>query len=159
MEETAELMAEKLEEVGYSLFVQGDDLRQNLVEKFIQTPQSILLGTNSFWEGVDMPGDALKAVVITRLPFAVPDRPVTAARLEAIDQRGGNSFREYSIPQAILRLKQGFGRLIRSSQDRGGVVILDNRILTASYGKAFLESLPPAKFTRNLDDLKIILET
>ncbi len=159
MEETAELMAEKLEEVGYSLFVQGDDLRQNLVEKFIQTPQSILLGTNSFWEGVDIPGDALKAVVITRLPFAVPDRPVTAARLEAIDQRGGNSFREYSIPQAILRLKQGFGRLIRSSQDRGGVVILDNRILTASYGKAFLESLPPAKFTRNLDDLKIILET
>ncbi len=153
MEAVADLMQGKLDEVGYQLFMQGDDSRQNLIRNFLATPQSILLGTNSFWEGVDIQGSALRAVAITRLPFTVPDRPVTAARLKAIEAQGGNSFQSYSVPQAILRLKQGFGRLIRAKTDQGAVVILDQRILTASYGKQLLESLPPAQFTRNLDDL------
>ena len=92
-------------------------------------------------------------MVITRLPFTVPDHPVTAARLNAIAAAGGNSFLEYSVPQAILRLKQGFGRLIRTKEDVGGVVILDERILTSRYGRQFLQSLPPARFTRDLDEL------
>lgn len=154
METTADLIAAKLEEEGYSLFVQGDDSRQQLLEDFLTTPQAVLLGTNSFWEGVDIPGNALRAVVIARLPFAVPERPIIAARLRAIEEAGGNSFQEYSVPQAILRLKQGFGRLIRTKADRGAVVILDDRFLTASYGQQFRASLPPARFTRDLDELR-----
>lgn len=154
MQNVADYIYDKLEEEGYTLLVQGDDSRQKLVETFRATPRAVLLGTNSFWEGVDIPGDSLRAVVITRLPFTVPDRPVVAARLRAIDQEGGNSFQEYSIPQAILRLKQGFGRLIRTSKDRGGVVVLDKRILTAPYGKMFIDSLPPARFSQSFDDLR-----
>lgn len=154
MDEIADAITPKLDEVGYTLFKQGDGPRLGLIQDFQAEPRSMLFGTNSFWEGIDLPGEALKAVVITRLPFTVPDRPVTAARLRAIEEAGGNSFLEYSVPQAILRLKQGFGRLIRTRTDRGGVIILDERILTTYYGTQFLSSLPPARFTRDLDDLR-----
>lgn len=157
MDEVAELIAEKLAQEGYTLLVQGDGPRGQLLEEFRTTPKAVLFGTNSFWEGVDIPGNALRAVVITRLPFAVPDRPVIAARLKAIEKAGGNAFLEYSVPQAVLRLKQGFGRLIRSRQDKGAVVILDDRIINSSYGSEFINSLPPAHFTRDITLLRSLL--
>jgi len=156
MDEVAEAISPKLDEVGYTLYKQGDGPRLGLIQDFQTDPRSLLFGTNSFWEGIDLPGEALRAVVITRLPFTSPDRPVTRARLQAIEEAGGNPFLAYSVPQAILRLKQGFGRLIRTKTDAGGVVILDERILTARYGPDFLASLPPARFTRNLDELRLL---
>ncbi|MDI9485636.1 MAG: helicase C-terminal domain-containing protein [Bacillota bacterium] len=156
MDEVADAIYPKLEEVGYTLYKQGDGPRLGLIQDFQAEPRSLLFGTNSFWEGIDLPGEALRAVVITRLPFTSPDRPVTRARLQAVEAAGGNAFLEYSVPQAILRLKQGFGRLIRTKTDTGGVVILDERILTASYGADFLASLPPARFTRDLDELRLL---
>ena len=105
----------------------------------------MLLGTASFWQGIDVRGDALRNVIIVKLPFSVPDEPVIEARLEAITRAGGNPFMEYSVPEAIIRLKQGFGRLIRSKTDTGIVVILDSRIKTKRYGKRFLAALPPCK--------------
>ncbi len=154
MDEVADSIYPKLDEVGYTLFKQGDGPRLGLIQDFQKQPRSLLFGTNSFWEGIDLPGEALRAVVITRLPFTAPDRPVTRARLKAIEDAGGNPFLEYSVPQAILRLKQGFGRLIRTKTDIGGVVILDERILTSNYGADFLASLPPARFTRDLNELR-----
>lgn len=156
MDEVADAIYPKLDEEGYALFKQGDGPRLGLIQDFQEHPRSLLFGTNSFWEGIDLPGEALRAVVITRLPFTSPDRPVTRARLQAIEDAGGNPFLEYSVPQAILRLKQGFGRLIRTKADVGGVVILDERILTAGYGADFLASLPPARFTRDLDELRFL---
>lgn len=130
---------------GIRLLVQGSGASRNqLIEDFKEDESSVLFGTDSFWTGVDVPGKALSNVVITRLPFAVPDHPLTQARLERIDETGGNSFMDYSLPEAILKLRQGVGRLIRSSEDRGLVVLLDNRVLTKRYGKLFLEAMPEA---------------
>jgi len=128
----------------WPLFVQGEAPRGRLVEGFVASGHGILLGVSSFWEGVDVPGQPLRGLVIAKLPFKVPGEPLTAARIEAIEREGGNSFYEYMLPHAALRLKQGFGRLIRSAGDRGVVVLLDGRVVTKSYGRYFLESLPPA---------------
>jgi ATP-dependent DNA helicase DinG len=116
-----------------------------LLERFKSTPNAVLLGTTSFWQGVDVQGDQLRNVIVVKLPFAVPDEPVIEARLDAIKKRGGNAFMEYSVPEAIIKLKQGFGRLIRSKTDEGIVVILDSRIKTKHYGRLFLEALPPCR--------------
>ena len=125
------------------LLVQGQGApRTRLLEQFKTTPRSVLFGTDSFWMGVDVPGDALSNVFITRLPFAVPDHPLIEAKLELIEARGGDAFTEFSLPEAILKLRQGVGRLIRTKSDNGIVVILDNRILTKTYGRAFLKALP-----------------
>lgn len=131
-------------DLQWPLFVHGEAPRAQLVERFAASGRGILLGTTSFWEGVDVPGRPLRGLIIPKLPFKVPSEPVTAARIEAIERAGGNSFVQYMLPHAAIRMKQGFGRLVRSREDAGVVMILDGRIARKSYGRYFLDSLPPA---------------
>ena len=143
MDEVYDSVAPDLEEMGIDTFKQGGDLsRTAMLQAFREDTDSVLFGTSSFWEGVDVRGESLSNVIITRLPFEVPTHPVMEARVKQIKEQGGNEFFEFSLPEAVLRLKQGFGRLIRTQTDEGIVVILDPRIRTASYGKQFLDSLP-----------------
>ena len=128
----------------WPLFAQGEAARSRLLEQFRNAGDGILLGVSSFWEGVDVPGYALRGLILTKLPFKVPTEPLTAARIEAIERDGGNGFTDYMLPHAALRLKQGFGRLIRTRSDRGAIVILDRRIRERGYGRALLAALPPA---------------
>jgi len=146
LKEAAARLAPEIESLGYPLLIQGQEApRKVLLERFRSTSNSVLFGTSSFWQGIDVRGDALRNVIIVKLPFAVPDEPVIEARLEAITRAGKNPFMEYSVPEAIIKLKQGFGRLIRGKTDRGIVVILDSRIKNRRYGRFFLEALPPCK--------------
>ncbi|MGA6985486.1 MAG: ATP-dependent DNA helicase [Terriglobales bacterium] len=136
--------------LDFPMLKQGDAPKSALLEEFRLTPHAVLFGTSSFWQGVDVQGEQLSCVIIDRLPFAVPSDPVVAARVKAIDASGGNAFFEYQVPSAVITLKQGFGRLIRSLHDRGLLALLDNRILKKQYGRVFVESLPPYKKTTDL---------
>lgn len=139
------LLETRLKEQRFFPLKQGDENRQTLLEKFRKTDRSVLFGTDSFWEGVDVAGEALRLVVIVKLPFKVPTEPIIQARSEAILSRGGEPFIEYSLPNAIVKFKQGFGRLIRDKKDRGCIVCLDTRLTAKNYGKLFLNSLPPCQ--------------
>jgi ATP-dependent DNA helicase DinG len=136
--------------LDFPMLRQGDSPKSALLEEFRLTPNAVLFATSSFWQGVDVQGEQLSCVIIDRLPFAVPSDPIVAARVKAIDGEGGNAFFQYQVPAAVITLKQGFGRLIRSLHDRGLLVLLDNRILKKQYGRVFIESLPNYKKTTDM---------
>ena len=140
--------------LDFPILLHGTAPRKALLEEFRSTPNAVLFGTSSFWQGVDVQGEALSCVIIDRLPFAVPSDPVIQARMKAIEEAGGNAFFDYQVPAAVLTLKQGFGRLIRSLEDRGVLVLLDPRIRTKRYGETFLASLPPYRLTDTITDVE-----
>ncbi len=135
----------ELEREGYKVFKQGDDDRFRLLDNFKNDESSVLFATDSFWQGIDVPGSSLSQVIIVKLPFSVPSDPVFAARAEDVERRGGSSFMELSVPEAVIKFRQGFGRLVRRSSDKGAVVVLDRRVMEKRYGKIFLDSLPETK--------------
>jgi len=140
--------------LDFPILLHGNAPRKALLDEFRSTPNAVLFGTSSFWQGVDVQGEALSCVIIDRLPFAVPNDPVVQARMKAIEEGGGKPFFDYQVPEAILTLKQGFGRLIRSLEDRGVLVLLDPRIQRQRYGRAFLQSLPPYRMTTDITDVE-----
>jgi ATP-dependent DNA helicase DinG len=146
------------DEVPFPVFIQGQGAKAGLLERFRQTEGAVLFATSSFWQGVDVQGEALSCVIISKLPFAVPTDPVIAARQRSIDEQGGNSFYEYSVPQAAIVLKQGLGRLIRSTSDKGVLSILDPRLKTKSYGRVFFKSIPPCQVTSRIEEAAAIFE-
>ncbi|HXH49444.1 MAG TPA: helicase C-terminal domain-containing protein, partial [Terriglobia bacterium] len=142
----------------YPMMLQGSAPRNALLDKFRSTPHAVLFATSSFWQGVDVQGQQLSAVIVDRLPFAVPTDPVVAARIRQINEEGGNAFVEYQIPEAVIALKQGFGRLIRSESDRGVLGILDHRIVKKQYGKIFFDSLPPYRRAGRLEEVSEFMQ-
>ncbi|HYM11075.1 MAG TPA: helicase C-terminal domain-containing protein, partial [Bryobacterales bacterium] len=144
--------------IEYPTLLQGTAPKSALLEEFRATPHCVLFATASFWQGVDVPGEQLSCVIIDRLPFAVPSDPVVEARIQSIREDGGNPFYEYQIPEAVIALKQGFGRLIRNRKDRGVLVLLDNRILRQRYGRVFFASLPGYASTTDLAEVERFFE-
>jgi ATP-dependent DNA helicase DinG len=140
--------------LDFPILLHGTAPRKALLDEFRETPNAVLFGTSSFWQGVDVQGESLSCVIIDRLPFAVPSDPVVAARMRLIEESGGKPFFDYQVPTAVLTLKQGFGRLIRSLEDRGALVLLDPRVRTKRYGQTFLASLPPYRMTATITDLE-----
>ena len=140
-------------DLAYPVFAQGEMPNARLVESFVAAKNAVLLGTSSFWEGVDVPGEALSLVILDKLPFPTPDSPPLRAREERIKAQGGDAFAEFSLPSTELRLKQGFGRLLRTPTDRGVVAILDTRLWTKNYGRQLLEALPPCRRTESLAEV------
>ena len=155
---TLEAVAERLRgQIGHELLVQGEAPRERLLERFREDVSSVLVATGTFWQGVDIPGEALSLLVIDKLPFQPPDDPLVEARCERIRAEGGDWFASYALPSAVLQLRQGFGRLIRSRADRGVVCLLDPRIRTRPYGRAFLDSLPPCRIVEEREDVREFL--
>jgi len=149
-----EIYERLLGELEFPMLLQGDAPKTALLEEFRLTPNSVLFATSSFWQGVDVQGEQLSCVIIDRLPFAVPTDPVVSARIKALNDEGGNAFFDYQVPAAVITLKQGFGRLIRSLHDRGLLALLDNRILKKAYGRVFIDSLPNYKRTTDLEQVE-----
>lgn len=156
MDNAKSMLAEAFKQRGldFPLLAQGDEPKQALLERFQQSGRAVLLGSQSFWEGVDMPGEALSVVIIDKLPFAPPDDPVVAARIARISEAGGNSFMEYQLPEAVISLKQGAGRLIRTETDRGVLMLCDPRLVGKSYGRKVLDALPPMRRTRKFSEVR-----
>src|SRR5262249_24798280 len=145
--------------VGFPMLLQGTAPRSVLLERFKNTDAAVLFATASFWQGVDVPGQQLSCVIVDKLPFAVPSDPIVAARVPALTEDGRNAFAEFQVPQAVLALKQGFGRLIRTKTDRGVLALLDTRIQRMPYGKIFMESLPRYRVTQELTEVARFLDT
>ncbi|SPF50180.1 Helicase c2 [Syntrophobacter sp. SbD1] len=143
--------------ISFPLLIQGQKTKRALLQEFKDKVDSVLLATSSFWQGIDVPGEALSCLIIDKLPFEVPDDPVIAARLDRISRSGGNAFYQYQVPRAAIQLKQGIGRLIRSSRDRGVIAVFDIRMLTKSYGQVFVKSLPPCRVVHCLDEIDTFL--
>jgi len=144
--------------VEFPLLLQGTAPRSALLERFKNTAGAVLFATSSFWQGVDVPGEQLSCVIVDRLPFAVPSDPIVAARVRTLQEDGRNAFADYQVPEAVLSLKQGFGRLIRTKTDRGVLALLDTRIQRMAYGKIFLDSLPSYGMTHELTDVARFLD-
>jgi ATP-dependent DNA helicase DinG len=148
-------MHEALKDVlPYPLLLHGTMTRGELLSQFRATPHAVLFGTSTFWQGIDVQGDQLSCVIIDRLPFSVPTDPIIQARVKAIENSGGSGFFDYQVPKAAIALKQGFGRLIRSTTDKGVLVMLDRRLQHPYYGHVFLESLPPYRITNEIEDVR-----